>query len=57
MYSFLELFSITGVQQKYKLACMRIEDSDQAAHTRSLIRVFDRRSMGSPDSIVSSGGN
>ena len=31
----------------YKLAGAPIEDSDQPAHTRSLIRVFDGRSMGS----------
>ena len=40
----------------YKLACALIEDSDQPAHTRRLIRVFDGRSMGSKGSNVSSGG-
>ena len=33
-----------------------IEDSDQPAHPRSLIRVYDWRSMGSIESCVSSGG-
>ena len=41
---------------RYKLACFPIEDSDQAAHPRSLIRVFDGRFMGSQGSNVSSGG-
>ena len=27
--------------KRYKLACAHIEDSDQPAHPRSLIRVFD----------------
>ena len=42
--------------EMYMLACAPIEDSDQPAHPRSLIRVFDRSSMGSLGSIVSSGG-
>ena len=29
----------------YKLACAPTKDSDQSAHQRSLIRVFDGRSM------------
>ena len=41
---------------RYKLACAHIEDSDQTAHPRSLIRVIDGRSMGSLGSKVSSGG-
>ena len=41
---------------RHKLACTSIEDSDQPAHPRSLIRVFDERSMGSQGSNVSSGG-
>ena len=56
MYSCLEVFLFKGVQQKYKLTFVRIEESDQAAHMRSLIRLFDRRSMGSPEFIASSGG-
>ena len=42
--------------KRYTLACVPIEDSDQPAHPRSLIRVFDGRSMGSKGSNVSSGG-
>ena len=42
--------------RKYNLACAPIEDSDQTAHLRSLIRVFDGRSMGSQGSNSSSGG-
>ena len=44
------------VQQKVKYGCARIEDSDQPVHPRSLIRVFDERSMGSQGFNVSSGG-
>ena len=40
----------------YNFPCAPIEDSDQSAHPRSLIRVFDGRSMGSQGSDVSSGG-
>ena len=40
----------------YKLACAPIEDSDQTAHLRSLIRVFNERSLGSQASNVSLGG-
>ena len=36
----------------YKFACAPIEDSDKTARMRSLIRVFDRRSMGSQESNV-----
>ena len=39
----------------YMLAYAPIEDSDQTAHQRSLIRVFDGRSMDSQGSNVSSG--
>ena len=49
----LEPVSIKG----YNLACVRIEDLDQTAHMRSLIRVFDRRSIGSQGYNVSPGGN
>ena len=38
------------------MAYAPIEYSDQPAHPRSLIRVFDVRSMGSPGFNVSSGG-
>ena len=38
---------------RYKLACAHIEDSDQPALPRSLIRVFDVRSMGRQRSNVS----
>ena len=41
--------------ETYKFACAPIEDSDQPAHLRGLIRVFDERSMGSQVYIVSSG--
>ena len=41
--------------EKYKLACAPIEDSDQPARPRSLIRFFDERSMGSQGSSLSSG--
>ena len=37
------------------LVCAHIEDSDQAAHVRSLIRVFVGRYMGSQRPNVSSG--
>ena len=40
----------------YKLAYAPIEDSDQPAHERRLIRGFDWRSMGSQGSDVSAGG-
>ena len=40
----------------YKMACAPIEDSDQPAHTRSLISVFNGRPMGSQMSNVPSGG-
>ena len=42
--------------KSYKLACAPIEDSDQSAHSRSLIRVFNERSIGSQGFSVSSGG-
>ena len=32
-------------EKEYKLACEQIKDSAQTAHPRSLIRVFDGRSM------------
>ena len=38
---------IIGASKMYKLVCAPIEDSDQTANLRSLIRVFDGRSMGS----------
>ena len=37
----------------YKFACTPIEDSDQPAHQRSLIRVFDGRSIDSQESVSS----
>ena len=40
----------------YMLACAPIEDSDQIALARKLIRVFYGRSTGSQESNVSSGG-
>ena len=40
---------------RYRFACVPIEDSDQPAHPRSLIKVFDGRSMESQGSYVSSG--
>ena len=36
--------------KRYKLAWAPIGDSDQSAHMRSLIRVFDARSIGSQGS-------
>ena len=56
--AFLSWNTITGpvTTKTYKLACAPIEDSDQAAHPRSLIRVFDGRSMGSQGYNVSSDG-
>ena len=42
--------------KRYKLACALIKYSDQPAHPRSLIRVFDKPSMDSQVSNVSSGG-
>ena len=41
---------------RYKLACASIEGSNQPAHLYCLIGVFDGRSVGSQESIVSSGG-
>ena len=41
----------------YKLACVLIKDSDRPAHMRSLIRVFDGRSMNYQESNVSPGCN
>ena len=41
--------------KRHKLACAPIEDSDQPAHLRCLIRVVDGRSMGSQRPNVSSG--
>ena len=35
--------SVSGI--KYKLSCALIEDSDQPAHQRSLIRVYDGYSI------------
>ena len=40
--------------KRYKFACAPIKDSDQSAHPRSLIRVFDGRSKGSQGSNDSS---
>ena len=42
--------------KSYKLAYAPIEDSDQPARPRSLIRVFDGRIMGSQGSNVFSDG-
>ena len=39
-----------------KFACAPIEDSDQTAHMRSLIRVFDGRFIGRQEFNVSTGG-
>ena len=41
---------------RYKFACAPIKDSDQSAHQRNLIRVFEGRPMGSQGSNDSSGG-
>ena len=41
---------------RYNLTCAPIEDSDQLAHPRNLIRVFGWRTMGRQESNVSSGG-
>ena len=41
--------------KRYKLACAHIEDSDQTARPRSLIRAIDGRSMGCQGSNVSTG--
>ena len=49
----LEIEPVSG--KRYMVACAPIEDSDQSVHARSLIRVFDRSSMGSQGSNVSSG--
>ena len=45
-----------GSSKSDKLACAPIEDSDQPAHLRRLIRVYDGHSMCSQGSNVSSGG-
>ena len=45
-----------GSNKNYKLACAHIEASDQPARPRSLIRIFDGRSLGRQGSISSSGG-
>ena len=46
-----ELVSI----RRYKLTCAPIEDSDQSVHPGSLIRAFDRHSIGSQWFKLSSG--
>ena len=43
-------------RKRYNLACALNEDLDQPAHTRSLIRVFDVRSMDSQGFNIYSGG-
>ena len=43
-------------RERYKFACGHIEDSDQPAHLRRLIRVFDGRCMECLGFNVSSGG-
>ena len=50
------LTSMTVSSKRYKLACAPIEDSDQPAHARSLIRVFDGRTIGRQVFNVSSSG-
>ena len=45
-----------GVQQNVQVGICAIEDSDQPAHPRSLISVFERRSMDSRETNVYSGG-
>ena len=42
--------------KRYRLECAPIQDSDQIASPRNLIRLFDGRSMDSQWSNVSSGG-
>ena len=44
-----------AISKRYNLACATIEDSDQPARPRRLIRVFNGRSMGSQGSNASSG--
>ena len=44
------------IQQRYKLGCAPNEYSDQPAHPRSLVRVFDGRTIASKGSNVSSDG-
>ena len=41
----------------YKIACAPSEDSDQTAHSRSLIRVFAVHSVGSLGANASLGGH
>ena len=41
--------------ENFQHACVPIKDLDKTRHLRSLIRVFDRHSMGSPGSNQSSG--
>ena len=53
----LECRKRAGVHwQKKQVSCTPIEDSDPPVHSRSLIRVFDGRFLGSQGSNVSSGG-
>ena len=42
--------------KQYRFDCAPIQGSDQPAHPRSLIRVFDRHSMTSQGSNISTGG-
>ena len=59
----LETFNIRQIvnnqpvfRERHKFACAPIEDSDQPAPLRRLIRVYDERSKGSYGSNVSPGG-
>ena len=55
-FLFAGLFEAVS-SKRYKMVCASIKNSDQPAHPRSLIRVFDGRSTGSQGSNFSSGGN
>ena len=41
--------------QRYKLACAPIKSSEQPAHSRSLIRIYDGHSVVSQEPNVTSG--
>ena len=43
------------ISKRYKFTCAPSEDSDQPAHPRSLIRIFNGSYIGSQESKVSSG--
>ena len=44
-----------GNSERYNVVCAPVEESDQPALSRSLIRVFDGSSMDSQGSNISSG--